>query len=128
MPITALYAGLCGLLLLALALRVIRLRWKLRVGIGDGGDRDMNRAVRVHGNAAEYVPVALLLLLLAELNGASSVLLHACGAVFVASRVLHAIGLNHSVRATWPRMVGTIGTVIVIAVLAITDIASFFRL
>jgi hypothetical protein len=35
--------------------------------------------------------------------------------------------LNRSVAATWPRMAGTIGTVVVIAVLAITDIASFYR-
>ena len=40
-PITALYAGLLALLMLVLALRVIRLRWILRVGLGDGGDKAM---------------------------------------------------------------------------------------
>ena len=80
----------------------------LGVGIGDGGDRDMNRAVRVHGNAAESVPVALLLLLLAELNGASSVLLHACCAVFVASRSPPPTGLNRSVGGTWQPLAGPI--------------------
>ena len=67
-PITALYAGVCAFVLLALAARVIRLRWALKVGIGDGGERTLNRAIRVHGNAAEYVPIALVLMLVAELG------------------------------------------------------------
>ena len=126
-PITALYAGLCGVLLLALAARVIRLRWKLRVGLGDGGERPLHKAMRVHGNAAEYAPIALLLLLVAELDHASPMLLHVCGATFVAARVLHAIGLGRSSGASWPRMAGTTLTVLVIATLAVTDIAAFFR-
>ncbi|MEO8509206.1 MAG: MAPEG family protein [Betaproteobacteria bacterium] len=126
-PITALYAGLCGVLLLSLAARVIRLRWKLRIGIGDGGERPLHKAMRVHGNAAEYLPIALLLLLVAELDHSSPMLLHVCGATFVAARVLHAIGLSRSSGATWPRMAGTTLTVLVIATLAVTDIAAFFR-
>jgi uncharacterized membrane protein YecN with MAPEG domain len=126
-PITALYAGLCGVVLLALAARVIRLRWKLRVGIGDGGERPLHKAMRVHGNAAEYVPIALLLLLVAELDRSPSMLLHVCGATFVGARVLHAVGLSRSSGASWPRMAGTILTVLVIATLAVTNIAAFFR-
>ncbi|MBK9117336.1 MAG: MAPEG family protein [Betaproteobacteria bacterium] len=125
-PITALYAGLCALVLLALAARVIRLRWALRVGIGDGGERALGRAIRVHGNAVEYVPIALVLLLIAELDHASPALLHACGGVLVAARVLHAVGLSRTAGASWPRMVGTTGTAIVIAVLAVHGIAAFF--
>lgn len=125
--ITAFYAGLLALLLLVLAIRIIRLRWKLRVGIGDGGDRMMLRAVRAHGNAAEYVPIALLLLLAAELNRAQPMLLHACGVVIVGSRVLHAIGLTRSGGPSWPRTVGTVGTMAVVIVLAVSAIAGFLR-
>ncbi|MFO1323343.1 MAG: MAPEG family protein [Burkholderiales bacterium] len=124
-PITALYAGLLAVLMIVLAVRVIRLRWKTRAGTGDGGDRHLAKAMRVHGNAAEYVPVALLLLLVAELNHASPMLLHACGAIFVVARVLHARGLTRSFGVSWQRSAGTIGTVGVIAVLAIVDIAAF---
>ena len=85
-PITALYAGLLALLMLALAIRIIRLRWKLRVGIGDGGDKAMSRAIRVHGNATEHVPIALMLMLVAELNHATPMLLHACGIVLVVAQ------------------------------------------
>ncbi len=126
-PITALYTGLLALLLLVLALRVIRLRWKLRVGIGDGGDKSMSKAIRVHGNATEHVPIALLLLLVAELGHAGPTLLHACGIVLVVARILHAWGLGRSIGASWQRMAGTVGTVGVIVTLAAVDIAAFFR-
>ena len=126
-PITGLYAGILALLLVVLAARIIRLRWKLRLGLGDGGDRTMLRAVRAHGNATEYLPITLLLLLVAELNHASPVLLHTRGCVFVVSRVLHAIGLTRSGGPSWPRTVGTVGTVTVVVVLAVTAILAFLR-
>jgi uncharacterized membrane protein YecN with MAPEG domain len=126
-PITALYAGLLALLLVVFALRVVRLRWKFRVGLGDGGEKAMTRAIRIHGNATEHVPVALLLLLVAELNHAGPALLHACGAVLVVARVLHAVGLGRSAGASWPRAAGTIGTISVIVILAAVDIAAFLR-
>ena len=62
-PISATYAALCGLLLLALAALVVRARWKYRTGLGVGTEPGMERAVRVHANFVEYVPLALLLLL-----------------------------------------------------------------
>ena len=126
-PITALYAGVLALLMLVLALRIIRLRWKLRIGIGDGGDKAMARAIRVFGNATEHVPVALLLFLVAELNHATPTLLHTCGIVLVAARLLHALGLGRSIGATWERVAGTIGTVGVIVTLAAVNIATFLR-
>lgn len=126
-PITALYAGVLALLMLALTLRVVRLRWKLRVGIGDGGDAAMARAIRVHANATEHVPLALLLLLVAELDRAGPVLLHGCGVGLVLARILHARGLGRSAGASWQRTVGTVGTVGVMVVLAAVDIAAFFR-
>ena len=126
-PITALYAGVLALLLVVLALRVVRLRWKFRVGLGDGGEKAMIRAIRIHGNATEHVPIALLLLLMAELNHAGPTLLHACGAVLVVARVLHAVGLGKSAGASWQRATGTVGTVGVIVVLAAVDVAAFLR-
>jgi uncharacterized protein len=126
-PITALYTGLLALLLVMLALRVIRLRWKLRVGLGDGGDKAMSRAIRIHANATEHLPIALLLLLVAELNHANPMLLHGCGIALVVARVLHAVGLGRSTGASWQRSVGTIGTFSVIILLAAVEIAAYFR-
>jgi uncharacterized protein len=124
-PLTGLYAALCALIILALALRVIVLRWSTKTGIGDGGDRRLSKAIRVHGNATEYVPLALVLMLIAELGGASGALLNACGIALVAARLLHAYGLTRSAGASIGRMLGTIGTFAVILVLAATCLAHY---
>jgi uncharacterized membrane protein YecN with MAPEG domain len=126
-PITGLYAALLALLLVALALRVVALRWTTKTGIGDGGDRRLARAIRVHGNAIEYVPIALVLLLVAELGNATPALLHGCGIALVAARVLHAAGLSRTAGVSPGRFAGTVATFTVIAVLAGVDLASFLR-
>ncbi len=66
MPITAFYAALLAVLFLVLSFRVIGVRRGQRVEIGDGGDKELLRRMRVHANFAEYVPLALVLLALAE--------------------------------------------------------------
>ena len=126
-PVTGLYAALLAFLLLTLAFRVVTLRWRTRTGIGDGGDRGLARAIRVHGNAIEYVPIALVLLLVAELGGAAPALLHGCGAGLVAARLVHAVGLSRSAGASLERVAGTVATFTVIAVLAVVDLAAFVR-
>ena len=126
-PITGLYASLCALVVLALAVRVIRLRWSTRTGIGDGGDRRLARAVRIHGNAIEYVPLALILMLVAELSGARAAWLHGCGIVLVAARLAHALGLARTAGASVGRSLGVVGTFAVILALAWVDLAAFLR-
>jgi uncharacterized protein len=126
-PITGLYAALCALVVLALALRVILLRWSTKTGIGDGGDRRLTRAIRIHGNAIEYVPLALILMLLAELSGARPVLLHGCGIVLVAARVVHALGLARTAGVSIGRSLGVTATFVVILLLAWVDLAAFLR-
>ena len=76
---TGLYAALLALLYAALALRVVRLRIALKQPLGDGGHARLQRAVRVHAHFAEYVPLALLLLLLLELARLPAALLHGYG-------------------------------------------------
>ncbi|MCK6453626.1 MAG: MAPEG family protein [Alphaproteobacteria bacterium] len=91
--ITALYAGLSALLLLALKINVIRMRWRYRVGLGDGNEPALARAVRMHGNFIENVPVALIVMLLVESAGCAAWLVHLMGAALVFGRVAHAWGL-----------------------------------
>lgn len=117
--ISALYAGLCGLLLLGLAVLVVARRRSAKIGIGFRDDRELERRVRAHGNAAEYVPIALLLLLIAELSGLGGTWLHAVGIGLVAARVAHAWGLVNSAGTSPGRFVGTLGTWIVILALSI---------
>ena len=109
LPITAVYASLLAMLVVLLVVVVVKLRRSLRVGMGDGGNRDLARAIRVHGNAIESIPLFLVLLAVYELNHGNTALLHFFGAVFFISRVLHAWGLYSSGGASPGRVSGTIG-------------------
>lgn len=87
---TALYAGLCGLMLFALSVRVIRGRKARSLPMGDGGDEALVRLVRAHANFCEYVPLALILIAAVELAGYPAWLVHVLGAALVAGRLSHA--------------------------------------
>ncbi|TLP44896.1 glutathione metabolism protein [Cohaesibacter sp. CAU 1516] len=89
----ALYASLIAFLFLALSVNVVRNRLKLRVALGDGGKEAMRQAVRAHGNLAEYAPIFLLLLGLAEYQGLPAWGVHLLGATFLLGRLSHAYGV-----------------------------------
>lgn len=125
-PLTALYASLLALLLVMLSLVVIRLRRSLRIGVGDGGNRDLARAIRVQGNATEYVPIFLILLAACELNHGGAMLLHGCGATFFFCRIMHAWGLYGSGGASRARVAGMVGTLGVLIVLATANLQKLF--
>ena len=126
-PVTALYAGLLGALLLFFAGRVSLLRSKLNIGIGHGNDAALARAVRVHGNAVEWIVPMLLLFLVAEIDGANRTFLHLCGVAFLASRISHAIGLMRTSKASRGRFLGMAGSWIVTLALVLWDLAAFVR-
>ena len=92
--ILPLYAALLALLFVVLSVRTLLLRKNLQIGIGDAGNKQMQRAMRVHANFAEYVPLALLLLFLLEETGAPIWLLHALGSSLLLGRLLHAYGVS----------------------------------
>ena len=123
--ITLLYAGLCTLLVLALAFRVIARRLSAKIGIGDGGDHILQRRIRVHANAVEYLPLALILLGGMELNGYPNAVIHGFGATLLLSRVLHAWGLSRISGASPGRFVGTLLTLLLMIAMALFAIAGF---
>lgn len=94
MTITPLYAALLAFLFVFLSVRTIRLRIKHKIGVGDGGNSYLLRAMRVHANFSEYVPLSLLLIFFVEHSGAASYLIHTLGAALVFSRCLHAYGVS----------------------------------
>lgn len=110
LTLTGFYAALLTLLYLILAVRIIRLRWKHRVGIGTGQAEDLKAAVRVHGNFIEYVPLALILLAIIEFSGIATLWVHGIGIVLVIARLAHAVGLTRTVGASTPRAIGVAGT------------------
>jgi uncharacterized membrane protein YecN with MAPEG domain len=125
--ITALYAALIAVLLLVLGMRISSFRRRTLIGIGGGGQPAFERAIRAHANAVEWSLPILLLLLVAELNRAPPSMLHACGIVLVAARVLHAFGLSRASGYSFGRMTGIGMTWLVLVVLAVWNAQAFFR-
>ena len=68
MLITPCYAAFLGLGFVILSILTLRLRRKFKIGLGDGGNQQLLRAIRVHSNFAEYVPIALILIYMTEIN------------------------------------------------------------
>jgi uncharacterized membrane protein YecN with MAPEG domain len=108
------YAAILGLLFVVLSVRTILARRRLRIAIGDAGDGTMLRAMRVHSNFAEYVPISLLLVYFAELSGARPVLVHVLGCCLVAGRLLHAYGVSKTREVLIYRQAGMLLTFAVI--------------
>ena len=128
MPITtALYAGLLGLIAFAVAFPAGRLRGRLNVPVGDGGNPELLCAMRRHANFTEWVPLALILIALLELNGVSTTVIHVLGAVLVVSRISHAVGLRPDTIKSVPRLLGATGTVLVTVVASVWLILLYIR-
>ena len=115
--ILAPYAGVLGLMLLVLSFRVVARRRSTGIGLGTGGDAELERRVRAHGNFVEYVPLTLLLLVLMERGGTPAWALHALGAALVVARLAQAVGLG----GVLPLRV--LGTVLTFAILAVAGLA-----
>lgn len=122
---TAFYAGLLALIYVYLSIGVIKLRIKHRVGIGDGGEEVLGKAIRVHGNFAEYVPLAIVLLAIFEIRGGGAMWVHLVGILLVVSRLLHVIGLSKSIGTSAQRKSGMLITFGILIALSCTFIFQF---
>jgi uncharacterized membrane protein YecN with MAPEG domain len=122
MPITAFYASLLAALYLILSARVIGWRRAQRVELGDANDPQLLRRMRVHANFAEYVPITLLMMALAESMTPPRPLLHLVGIVLVVGRLMHAYGLSQTPHIL-PFRVG--GMMLTLAALGIAAMMCF---
>ena len=109
-PISAAYAGVLALVLIALSWRVVIMRRRFKVGMGDEGHEPLGCAIRSHANFTEYVPICLILIVLLELNGATETVLHVLGSTLVVARVIHAWGLGKNKGLSFGRYYGTAAT------------------
>lgn len=117
--VSPLYIALCGLLILVLAMMVVRARLKYKIGIGAGGHADLERIIRVHANAVEYVPMTLLLIVALEVTGGAAWLIHSAGSALFIARLLHLWGLGHSAGPSKARQLGIAINWLVIMITAI---------
>lgn len=121
LPITTLTAALLGLCQFWLTLQVIKLRRRHHVSIGDQSHKDLALAIRAHANFTEYVPISLILLGLAELNGGHPLALAGFAVLMLAGRLLHAWAFLHDRELSWPRVRGMQFTLVTLASLAVYD-------
>ena len=90
----ALWAGLNLGWTLLLALNVTRHRMKEGVSTGSGSSQPLDRAVRAHGNNIEYVPGAILGILILAAVGYSPLVINLLGASLLVARFCHAHGIQ----------------------------------
>ncbi|MFI5729447.1 MAPEG family protein [Kribbella sp. NPDC051587] len=126
--ITTICMGLLGVLLFLLGANVTRHR-ALR-GAGNQAPSDpadpLLIAVRAHGNAAEYIPTMLVLLLVCSMLS-DSWLVDALAIAALVVRTTHAIGMltAKTLAAHGPlRDIGALGTYVVGLAISITAIAT----
>jgi uncharacterized membrane protein YecN with MAPEG domain len=89
-----------------LSFNVIILRAKNKISFGDGSNQALGRAIRAHGNFAEYSPLALILIACLEVNGCWSPAVFGLSIIFIAGRIIHASGIVESEEDFKKRILG----------------------
>ena len=118
------WSGLLVLLMVGLGFRVIANRRRHRVLFGDGGVPAMTVATRAFGNAAEYIPVGIVALVLLALLGWQAWTIHLVGGVLFLGRLIHGVGLSHGAGPGPGRMIGMSLTMLALIAAAVMLIAS----
>ncbi len=124
--ITALYAGILGIMAVTLAAIPGWLRGKLEIPSGDGSSRELAHAMRRHANFNEFVPLTLILITLLELNGIGDHWIHLLGLGLVLVRVSHAFGFNVDTVKNVTRVFGGAGSIFLMAIASVFCIVTYF--
>lgn len=119
-PVTAFFSGILALMFILLSLLVVSQRRKVKASLGHGDDMELQRRIRAQGNFAEYVPLALILLVLAESGGVVKWLIVLLSLALLIGRLLHAYSiLVDEVRDSMHIGLRKLGMVLTLGVLAI---------
>jgi uncharacterized membrane protein YecN with MAPEG domain len=110
LTISTLYAAILGLLFVPATFYVGFYRAQNKISLLDGGDPELARRIRAQGNFIETVPLAVILLILMEFNGASATWLNTLGVILVVSRITHYLTIATNPANTAPRALGMVGT------------------
>lgn len=124
MSMTPVYAAILALLFIVLSFRVIGLRRSAGVALGDGGNSALLRSRRVHENFAEYAPLSLLLMALAELQHLPDWLMHVLGILLLLGRTAHAFGVGCEPELPKARVLGMALTFAALGTGAVANLAS----
>jgi uncharacterized membrane protein YecN with MAPEG domain len=120
--LTSFYAGLLALIYISLTWAVISRRRGDKISLGDGGNDRFAKVIRGQVNAAEQMPIIIIMLALAEMLGAPAVALHVLGVMIVVGRLLHALHFNGKGPFIF-RPIGMLLTLLVLGVLPLGLVA-----
>jgi len=120
--ITAITAAALALLCVMLAFKVIGIRRRDKISVGDGGSDELLRAMRAQANLLEYAPLTLILFACAELNGVHWAILAILAVAFIAGRLLHPAGIKDANSPGKARVLGMILTLNVMLALCVVNI------
>jgi uncharacterized membrane protein YecN with MAPEG domain len=91
--ISGFYLAILALLYVALSVRVIGYRRKVGAAFGDKEDPGLRSAIRAHAHFAEYVPLAMLMIMVVEMGQAAPLVVHGLCLLLVVARLAHPVGM-----------------------------------
>ena len=115
LTVTPIYAALLVGLFLYLTFRVIAYRRANTLSLGDYGDKNLLKRMRAQANFTEITPLALIVLLISELQGAPVLALHMLGLMLLGGRLLHALGFAATPQKIRLRQLGMLLNVAMLA-------------
>lgn len=110
--ITGIYASILTLLMIGLGARVSLLRAKTGISIMDGANKQLAERIRIHANLSENLPIAIILMAIAEAQGAGMVVMHAIGLMLLAGRLVHPLGIHFDQPSSPWRGIGITATAV----------------
>ena len=118
--LTLFYTSSLTILALVLSFLTGRQRFKTETNLGLGDDFGMLQITRAHGNLIENALFFLILMFLLEtVAEVSSVSLMVLGDIFLLARIAHAYGITRPEAKSIFRMLGTLGSIIVLSIQSI---------
>lgn len=118
--ITIFYTSILVIIFLILSVLAITARVKSGINLGLSGEYDdLTKKVRAHGNFTEYIPLAIIMLLLAESAKLPGIALHIYGIGLVLGRLVHAFGIYSGKTKIPYRVIGMSMTLTLMSVLSI---------
>lgn len=119
MYVTPIYAAILGLIFVIISFRTIGIRRNAKVAIGGGDNQLLQRAIRVHGNFTEYVPIALILIFFLEIQISFKIIIHLLLISLIIGRSIHFYGVrqvNENLKFRVTGMVITLSTIIIASI------------